>query len=653
MAKLGEAYVQVRADLKPFGKDLDTAVKQITDRFAKDLNRSLGRKIGTEIGGGAREGLRDSVKGIGEEMEKEFRIPANSSGRRVGREFKRGVSDELKDHNVVTKTLSSLVAALEDGFSALPPQVKAAVGAALLAVVIPAGALAGAALGTALIAGVTAAGVALAFQFEEVASRGEAFASTLRFRFVSAAQAFGSAAVNAMDFLDTRLDALDPTLRSVFDNAAEYVLPFADAISRLLDEALQGLDRGLRGAETQEIINSLINGFEYIGQSIGDAFEILLSNPNLDLALYDLLILVGDIVTIGGDFLNWALNVYDTFRDITGFVIEFVDRLYDLWLGIKALIELKPGAGGHFLDGLGLGDDVKLIKRLEGATSATEGFDKQMRLTIKTTEEEVKALQELQRALDEQTRKAYDAIASQIAYEEAIDRSNEALKKSKGSIDLDTKAGREAADQVLRRIELLDKFTQLQIDKGKLTDEQAQIYFANEIKRLRAEFVARGGVIAQFDALYGEYIKLAGIPPIADPTGPLNLGAKNLKQSFDLARLAWERALASFKKKPANGNIKVEGGTQLKGFADGGRITSPQIIAAGENYRPEIILPETQPSRAMEILNNSPLGSVVGGGVTTVYAYFDGEPFQARIVTTARSVNRQAARTISQVPRNI
>lgn len=652
MAKLGEAYVSIRADLTKFDKDLDVSLKRAVDKFERDLNRQVGKKLGTNVGGGFREGIRESMNGVGKDIDSQLSVPANSSGRRVGRNFKRGVADELQDHSIVTRTLASMVSALEDGFSSLPAEVKAVVGAGLLAVLVPAGALLGAAIGTALIAGIDAAGIALAFQFEEVEARGKAFASTLRVRLVDSAQAFGSAAVNAMDFLDSRLEEIGPTLRSVFDNAAKFVLPFADGISRILDETLQGIDRGLQGAEIEELISSLVRGFEYIGVSIGDAFEILLSNPNLDVALYDLLEAIGDVITLGGDFLNWALDVYDTFRDVTAVVLEFTDRMWSFIQAVDALLSMNDGAEDHLLDFLGLGDD-KFIRSITKAEYATANFNKEIRTTIKDTEEEAKALHELQRALDDQTSSARSAISTQIAYQESIRRSRDALKESKGSIDLTTEAGSKAAEEILKRIDLIDRQAQAQIDSGKKTDAEAQKYFEKEIARLRAEFVARGGNIKQFDALYGQYIKLAGLPPIEDPTGPLNLGAKNLKQSFDLARIAWEKALAAFKKKPASGNIKVEGGTQLKGFADGGMITEPSIIAAGEGGRPELILPVTQPDRSMQLLANSPLAGMVGGGTSVVYAFFDGEPFQARMVRTARSVNQQAARTINQGPRNI
>lgn len=654
MAKLGEAYVLIRADLSKFDKDLDLGLKRAVDKFERDLNRQFGKKIGLNIGGGAREGVRESFNNIGQEIGSQLNIPANSTGRRAGRQFRRGVEQELRDVDPVKKALASLTAALEDGFSALPAEAKAVVGAAILAAIIPAGALISAAFGGALITGINAAGVALAFQFEEVEARGKSFVELLRVRLVSAAESFGNETINAFDFLDAKLWGMQSTLRSIFEQASVYLLPLTDGVARLFDEALQGLDRGLQGAETQQIIDSLVNGFEYIGVSIGDAFEILLSNPNLDLALNDLLLAVGDLVTIGAELLSWTLDVYDNFRDAIEFTIDFTKAVYDLVAAINALFGLDfDSAGAHFMEFLTGEKDTRIAGTLNKSTLSTKDFTSALKLTLSATDDEVKALEDLQRALDDSIRSARNAISTQIDYEESIRRSRDALKESKGSIDLTTEAGSRAAEEILKRIDLIDRSAQEQIDSGRKTDAEAQKFFEKEIARLRAEFVARGGNIKQFDALYGQYIKLAGIPEIPDPTDALNLGAKDLKQSFDLARLAWERALASFKKKPANGNIKVEGGTQLKGFADGGRITEPSIIAAGEGGRPELILPETQPLRSMQLLASSPLANVIGGGPSVVYAIFDGEPFQARIVKTAKSVNRQAARTINQGPRNI
>lgn len=649
MAKLGEAYVQVRADLKPFQKDLDLSIKRLTDRFERDLNRQLGKKLGTNIGSGAREGIRESMNGIGRELDDTLSVPANRSGRRSGREFKRGLSDELKDRDPITRALASLTAGIEDGFSALPAEVKATVGAAILAAVIPAGALLTAAIGSAIVAGVALGGIALATQFTEVQERWDQFTDRLRVRFVNSAQAFGSATINALNLFEDRLTALDPVLKNIFDRAAQFVVPLADAVSRLVEEAADGLMKGLNSKEIDEVLTSLVDGFEYIGISISDAFEVLLTNPNLDVALYDLLLVIGDLVTVGAEFLNWTLDVYDNFKDVVEVVGLFIEDVWQLYQAVDALVSLDTSAWDKFVDFLEHGDTADQHAVFGRIRTAAERYNDTIFTTLSLTKEQEKAQKELNRAYEESIRNAERSINVEIAYQQSIDDVTAALKESKGSIDLDKQAGRDAATEIEGLISNLRDLTQQRLKDGKLTEAQAEAFYRAEIKRLRDEFVKRGGNLKLFDELFAKYAQLAGLPPIPDPFDPLRLGALDLKEAFAVAEAALARLL---KKLPKGGNIKVEGGTQLK-YADGGFVNEPTSAIMGENFQPEVVLPLSKPKRSLELLAKSPLADVLGGGATIVYAFFDGEPFQARIVRTAQNVSQGNARTLASKPRSI
>jgi hypothetical protein len=60
------------------------------------------------------------------------------------------------------------------------------------------------------------------------------------------------------------------------------------------------------------------------------------------------------------------------------------------------------------------------------------------------------------------------------------------------------------------------------------------------------------------------------------------------------------------------------------------------------------------PVRARQIASDPIVQNIIGGsGDTVVYAIFDGEPFQARIVRTARGAVDAAGRRLTQKPRTV
>lgn len=70
MGTLGEAYVAVKADLRPFTRDLNKELKDVVDKFEKRLSDSLGvsfkgadaKGLGASIGDSFGDGFSDSFK---------------------------------------------------------------------------------------------------------------------------------------------------------------------------------------------------------------------------------------------------------------------------------------------------------------------------------------------------------------------------------------------------------------------------------------------------------------------------------------------------------------------------------------------------------------------------------------------------------------
>lgn len=655
MAKLGEAYVRIRADLEPFGKDLDRGLKIITDKFERALNRNIGRALGRDMGGGVREGLKESTYGIGKELDGTLRIPANRQrGRRAGQEFGDGYGDGLL--GTIRRISGLFITALEDGFSSLPPQIKGVVGAALIAGIVPSGAFLSAAIGTAVIAGVAGVGIALASQFQEVEDSWSRFAERLRDRGVEAARPFAGETVAALDLFDRKLDEIDPKVESLFSNAAKYVEPFSRGIADLVDNLVTGLDEGLKEAEFNSLASTLETGLGGIGESLGEAFEVLLSNPDLDIALSDLLETTGDLIEVGGALLDWTTSAWADFRRLAAPVGDFVGLLGDLVGVISGLTQGADADGFAELEEswddlvfrvTGGGDEI-IMKQREITNSERE-WNNQTSATIKLTKEQEKALADLNRQIEAQYRLINDVISTQIDYQESIDRTTEGLKENGRTLDLRGAKGRENAKNIQTEINNLKEQVKAQLESGQLTEEQAQTFYNNEIARIRNRFKGNKELLGQFDALFAKLIELQTVPPVPNKLGPFAAAlAPIIKALREIqARTAELRQSAL----PSSKNTTGVGPGQQK-YADGGFITEPTNAIMGENYREEVVLPLTNTRRSMQLLGQSPLAGLLGGG-TNVAVYIGNEQLEGRMVKVATSVNRQSAKIMNQVPRSV
>lgn len=659
MAKLGEAYVRVRADLEPFGKDLDKGLKTITDKFERSLNRKFGKAIGTDIGTGVRQGLRDSSVGINDELDKGLNIPANNRrrGRKAGQDFGDGYGEGL--FGSVKRFAGLTITALEDGFSSLPPQVKGVVASALVAAIVPAGAFLSAAISTALIAGTVGIGVALASQFQEVEDAWGTFSTRLRERALKEAEAFAGQSVAALDLFDRKLDEIDPKIESLFDNAANYVEPFARGIAGAVDGLVTGLDQGFKDADIVGLSAEIENGLTGIGEQLGETFDTLLSNPDLDIALGDLLQTVEDLIYVGGEFLNWTVTAWAELRDVAAVVGTVVDNFLRLGQVITDVFNLGQGEDGgfgdleeswdHLVEGITGkdGDQIRVaVKRID---NSQREWNDTTSATVKLTKEQEKALKELNAQIEAELKLTNDVINTQIDYQDAIDRTTASIKDNGRTLDIKNEKGRENAKNVQNEINSLREQVEDQLATGQITEDQARTFYDKEIARIRGRFKGNKELLAQFDTLFAKLTTLSGLPPVPNKLGPLAAALGPLLAALGQvqARLNNIRQSAL----PSSKNTTGVGPGQQR-YAEGGFITQPTEALMGENYKPEMVLPLTNTRRSMQLLSQSPLAGMLGGG-TNVAVYIGDEQLEARMYRVANSTNRASARTLSQKPRMV
>lgn len=633
--RLGEAYVNVRADLKPYARDLRAGLKATTDAFERELNKGLGQRFGRQISDGAREQLVEGARRTADEVRDILGRSGGENEERTRRSTRRGARRGLEQgfwdglrtgQNIATLIASSLASALDDGISALPVEVKAAIVAGLIAaapVIIAqlSGAIAGA---TAL--GFAGIGIGLASQLQPINDAFALMLSEVRNTLVEAAGPLIDPLLRAMEFFRTVVQgSLAPTLENLFE-----------VIGPGIEDLLNGITEG---------VAAFFAAFDTSGPEV----NALLSD--LGGLAAELLGILGEVFSLfvdGGLETRIALRDLVTLIELTVLGVAGLARLLTEIYGkarlIVALIQGDlPAAANAVLEGQMASNDAifRMNKEYGGLVVATDAETKALK-------EQQKALEDTKKAMDDLIKQADDLISKRIDSKESWADLTETIKEHGASLDLDSEKGRENARNVQDYLNDVRDELQGLVDSGQITADEAETAFARQAAAAEKLFGKTKEGKKNFQDLFGQFIMLAQFR--FDPS-PWIVAFNKIGTAIKGAIDRIKELQAAAANAGISSNIKVSGGTQI--FDDGGRVTTPTPAILAKNFQSEIVLPETKPNRAAQILSSSPLGALLGGGNTTVYAWFDGEPFQARITKTARGVSKQNARTITNVPRNI
>lgn len=608
---LGQAFVEVHADLSTFRRDLSRELKKITDDFEKQLNAALGSKLTATAGNAGRQ----AGQSFSDDFEKQTR-------RKMGD----------KQSSVWVSITSALASALDDGISALPAQAKAALVAAIIAVApLLAGALSGAlAAGLGLV--FVGLGAALATQFEAVQTGWQRFLSSTRNLLVGTAGAFQGALLRSFDTIEVRLKEMAPGLTSIFDTAATFLEPFINSLLDALDVFLIQVE-GVFG-ETGSFVEELGRGLVVLADTIGFAFTLLV-NTGEDgrKALRDLIGIVAILIISFTQMLVVFTKIYGFMRDFSQFITSLPAVLQVLVPHLAIM--------GH------------LTAAIDEASGANEVYfstnlnvvDSQGRVITKTKEEE-DALKKLQEALRDTADAALDVIDSNVNYEESVDELQETLRRTRKNINIDTEAGRESVRAFSSAIKDLREQMLQRVLMGQLTTEQAVAQYNKEISRIE-ELGNKAGVTDQkFRELFGvaiEFGRLELSPSTAgidSTTASVQSLVGQMQRAINVARnLSVIVSLI-----PGTGLIAAS--LRAAGFSDGGVIDRPTLMVAGEGNKEEVVIPLTKPARAAELMRQTGLDQM--GGDTQVLVFIGDEQLDSRMVRVAKRVSSGNGLALSQ-----
>lgn len=581
MTVLGEAFIEVRADLRPFIRDLDKEVKRAASNMERELRSALQAGLSTGGSGGDSERL-------GEEL-----------GDGVGRGMKRRLGDSKKPPWV--NISAALASALDDGISALPTEVKVGIVIGIVAALPFLSAAIAGATSAALGVGLAGIGTALAFQYTEVEQAGKDLADTLRLQLVGAAEPFVNVLLRAFTQIELRVAALRPRLDRIFATSATFVEPLTQGLLDAFDFIIESFDNV--SDDLEPFIDELAHGFAVLGDAIGNALEILVdTGEEGEEGLRDLINATAALILGTAQLVAWLTEVYGFFRDIA---------------------ILAPPIGGAFAHIFGAFEQGRLGTRQYGA--ATQDLTGQVEGSISATDKQTKAIKEAAAAMDKARDAAFGLIDATLDYEQSIDDLSETLKENGRTFTAETEKGRENIRAVGEAIQAAQADAEKRFQQGKLSAAEAQRLYQQEVDEILRIARAHGISEQAIRGVYDEALKLVNLPQ-AD-TGWLTQIAKGA----DLSTAALERALRAAQRLRSGGG-GVGGGKGPGGFTEfgeGGIVQTPTRAIVGDGGA-EVIIPMTRPARAAELMRLSGLDKMLQPAVPMVQVFVGNEQLDAR-----------------------
>lgn len=588
MTTLGEAYIAVKADMRPFTRDL----KKEVEKVVKDAEGNLSKGLTESLSKGAHEAGGKASDEFSDEFEKKTK-------KRFGNK------NEKKPWMI--SVAAALAGALDDGISALPMQAKAAiVGGILLALPLISGALATAVSG-AIGAGVAGLGILLAFQFEEVQTKAIGIFTDLREFLAKVAQPFVAETLAGLDRIGLAFMDWGPQLRRIFAIGADFVEPLERGILGALDKFIGSISK--IAPKLLPFVDELSDGFEIISESLGDFLEILASTgEDGQVAFRDLIHLTSDFIINLAYLIKALAEVYGWVRKIS-LAVPYLSPLA-MWFNASDQAAASAGQYGASLD--------DLTYQIDGTVTATKAQEK--------------ALKDAAKAMDTVRDAAFKLIDANINYEEALDRLDESLEKNGKTLDITGDKGRENMRALGKAIQTAQEASEQAYQQGKLSNEQAIAQYQHEIDQIIKVGKAHGLTEEAIRREYGAAIDLVNI------TVPKKSWLDDLMQKAATAAAQLERA--NHAASQLSSSLPSGGTRAFSEFAEGGIVNGPTPAIVGE-AGPEVIIPLSQPGRAAQLAQQSGLTAMLGsGGTPTVYVFVGNDQLETYMVKVVDRNNR-------------
>lgn len=607
---IGEAFVNVRADLKPFAKDLEKGLKAILKEAERkivaegDTGKGIAASLKKNLGDGVDEGLTEG-------------------GRRGGR---RGSKEALSGFQ---RFFAALADFADDGLSAIPAKVKASLLLALIGAALAAAPLVGsviaAAVTSALTLGVIAGGIALASQFKVVNDSFRALGSGILEDLRNRAAVFIEPLLRAAGQLQAAFRGFGGTFSRIFVQAAANVQALTAGVIGFLRELLPRIQLAVTAA--RPLLNELFRQLPAIGKALGDFFLIIAqASPEAVVGLRDFVTVLLACLTATALVIKQLTQLYFILRvtaqlmsgDVQGATDTLVQREYDAAL-----------ASGKLSDGL-------------------EGVNTELTDTAIQAKAAKVAISGLLTTM-------LSSIDGAIGYEEAYDNLQKSIKEGNKEFRITEENGRRNVAFIKEGILFAGQQRDAEINKAGATEEsvaRANAAYESQIAALEKLATSTGHETEQLKIWFAEARNAPDKVSIEVETPGLNASIAAFRRLGEAARAGAAAAAAAVR--AANGGA---GSQNIPQHALGTITSGPEVALIGEAGREAVIPdPATNPGRAMQISNQFGLTSMIAdalgaGRQTIVNVYLGTKRLEEQIDFRIGFNSMQQAQSMAYGPR--
>ncbi|MFI7072045.1 hypothetical protein [Micromonospora sediminicola] len=457
----------------------------------------------------------------------------------------------------------------------------AIIGGSLAAVLVPtlSATVAGAVVGGVGVGGVVG-GLKLAAQDSRVQAAGKQLADIVGGDLEESGGRFVGPAIDGLGVLRDAWDDVSDEIDATLAASSRYVVPLARGVADFVREITPGIRRAAEAAGP--IIREIGQGLPRIGRAISDVLEDFSDNANEGAsALRWLFMVIEEGIRFVGGMTSAFANLYRVVVETGDASLDVADKIWG-WM---------PGIGGQIDDGRKKIDELKAAMEGSGDAGAQAGDDifgglQKVEEGAAGAAAEVRSLSEI---LDEFAGKTLDSRDANRSFEEAIDAATEAVARNGKTLDTGTAKGRE--NQAA-----LDAIARAAIRKR-------DAVFAETGSQEKANAAAEKGRAAFIAAAESMGMSRTAAIRLADKLLAIPSVNRTVSVQTKAAEAAIRRVQAGLGKVnsknitigvyyKSNGDLKLPGGTSLKGASTGGPVTGagpkgvdsqPYLLAPGEH----------------------------------------------------------------------
>jgi len=408
------------------------------------------------------------------------------------------------------------------------------------------------ALNAALMAGGAGAAVGLGALFlkEEpsVVSAAQRMAASVKATFADAAEPLAGPFIDALGDIESRAGRLGPALRETFSNAAPFVDKLVDAIFGLVEGALPGFNRML--ARSGPVLDALAIGAASVGQTLGQMFDIMSSNPQESADAFLALI---QVINTLGLTIAWTMRIA---QDAMSPVIGAINSMKGSW---GRLLEDLAGGSGPLAD-IAQGA-INQSQAMAQADAATKGRGES---SANASEHAM----ELSGAISNLSNQLLAMSGSAIAVEAAFDSASASIRKNGKNLDINTEKGRAnrtALDGIAAAA--------LKQQESMRAAGASTSAMSNKLGRAYNQFVKAAHGAGMSKAAADRLARSYGLLPAAKHTKVTAPGASHSKAQVDALR----RSLAGIKSK----SVRLTISTIYKTYGKASALAAQKYNRAG------------------------------------------------------------------------